>query len=110
MEFLIQNIIIFPLSLARNSRYIRYRRAARSVPEDSQIDESQNTANKTSSDPNPPVTVGQQPFKDTTAHVNNLKTKLLELMSKFTHLFELFEDEKALSRNYLDQTDELIHM
>ena len=105
-------------SLGRHSRYIRWRRSNDEEPEESlksADSESLTTASSKSIHPTsapvfePPTQVPSIGH-DTADRVQRLKGKLLQLLSHFIKLFDLFQDNQMVTAEYLDSTDEAIHL
>lgn len=88
------------LSLGRHSRYVRWRRDTDTVNSKNSVTTSGHSAPPKSQ---PLPTESQQ-------KIAVLKSKLLQLITRFADLFLLFEDEYHYTQEYLDQTDDLIYM
>ena len=91
--------------LGRHSRYIRWRRSTEEI-EDS----------ASSSETDIPVGGAVDSYRiideksESYAKVKALKDKLAVLLTKFTHLSELFVDNNELTSEYLSNTDDLMFL
>ena len=111
--------------MGRRSRYIRWRRSTDSTsqtdaptsnktkkPADSElsIQDSMKMINSWDVSGTYSTSVQDVSGMSVQERVDHLKKKLLGLLKRFNHLFDLFQDERSFSRNYLDKIDELKYL